>query len=95
MSLQSEAVEVVVIGLLVTFPIIGFVVRRWFVLIFPIAGWPLFYAGLTHHWWGYGTGDGWQYVAVALSIVGIGSTAVAVKVGQAMRPPPAPPLLRS
>jgi hypothetical protein len=85
--------EAVVIALLVTFPILGFVIRRWIALFFPIVGWPLLFVGLTHHWWGYGTGDGWQYGAAMLILVGVGSTALAVSGGRAFRPPSAP-LLR-
>ena len=80
------SMEAVFVALLVGFPLLGLVARDWFVLIFPIVCWPLFYAGLTQHWWGYGTGDAWQFVAVVVTIVGVGSTALAVSLGRAFRP---------
>jgi hypothetical protein len=79
----------VVVAMLIVFPLLGLMIRRWLALIFPIVGWPLFYVGLTHHWWGYGTGDAWQFVATFLTLVGVGSTGLAVSVARAFRPPSA------
>ena len=79
--------EGVVIALLIGCPLLGLVTRRWFALIFPILGWPLFYAGLVRGWWGDGTGDAWQFVAVVLTVAGVGSTALVISVARAFRPP--------
>ena len=79
--------EGVVVAMLIAFPLLGLALRSWLALIFPVVAWPLFYVGLTHHWWGYGTGDGWQFVAVALTLLGVGSTALAVGIARAFRPP--------
>jgi hypothetical protein len=81
-------VEGVVIAMLVAFPLFGFASRSWLALILPLVAWPLFYVGLTQHWWGDGTGDAWQFVAVTLTLVGVGSTALAVSVAQALWPRP-------
>jgi uncharacterized membrane protein len=67
-----------VIGLLIGFPLVGLVVRRWTAILLPLIGWPLFYVGLNEGWWGYGTGDGWQYVAAVLTAVGVVTTTLAV-----------------
>jgi hypothetical protein len=79
----------VVVAMLIVFPLLGLMIRRWLALIFPLVGWPLFYIGLTHDWWGYGTGDAWQFVATFLTLVGVGSTALAVSVARAFWPPSA------
>ena len=76
------------VGLLLAFPLLGALTRRWSVLILALVGWPLFYAGLARGWWGYGVGDGWQYVAVAVTAVGVVSTALAVGLARWLRPPP-------
>jgi hypothetical protein len=70
--------EAGVIVLLIAFPLIGLLARRWTTIIFPLIAWPVFYAGLGHGWWGNGIGDGWQYAAVLLTLVGVASTAAAV-----------------
>jgi hypothetical protein len=64
--------------LLIVFPLVGVAARRWLALILPAVGWPLYYVGLDEGWWGNGTGDGWQYVALAVTAVGVAITAVAV-----------------
>jgi hypothetical protein len=75
--------EGVVIAMLVAFPLAGLAIRRRIALILPLVGWPLFYVGLTHDWWGHGTGDAWQFVAAMLTLIGLGSTALAVSFGRA------------
>jgi hypothetical protein len=70
--------EAAVIVLLIAFPLIGLLVRRWTTVIPPVIAWPVFYAGLDRGWWGNGVGDGWQYAAVLLTVVGVASTAAAV-----------------
>jgi hypothetical protein len=78
--------EGVFVGLIAAFPLVGGAMRRWLALLYPAIGWPLFYVGLNRNWWGDGTGDGWQYLAVLMTTVGIVTTAVAVSVGRAVRP---------
>ncbi len=66
------------VALLFAFPLIGVAARRWLTLLLPAVGWPLFYVGLHQGWWGDGTGDGWQYLALLMTVVGVVSTAVAI-----------------
>jgi hypothetical protein len=70
--------EVAVVGLLVAFPLVGFVIPRWSAVGLPLVGWPLYFLGLNEGWWGYGTGDNWQYGAVLLTAIGIATTALMV-----------------
>ena len=78
---MAEAVFVV---LVIGFPLLGGAMRRWLALLFPVTGWPLFYIGLNRDWWGHGTGDGWQYLAVLMTSVGVVTTALAVAVSRAV-----------
>jgi hypothetical protein len=75
-----------VIVLLVAFPVVGLVSRSWVALLLPLVGWPLYYIGLNRGWWGSGTGDGWQFIAAGLTVVGIVSTGLAVAVSRLVRP---------
>jgi hypothetical protein len=70
--------EAGVIVLLIAFPLVGLLVRRWATVVLPLIAWPVFYAGLDQGWWGDGTGDGWQYAAALLTVIGVASTALAV-----------------
>lgn len=81
--------EAIVIALLVGFPFAGAVLRRWYGLALPLVGWPLFYLGLGQSWWGNGLGDGWQYPAAGLAIVGLVTTALHIAVARRVRPPSA------
>jgi hypothetical protein len=56
--------------LLIAFPVVGLVARSWAALLLPLIGWPLYYIGLNRGWWGSGTGDGWQFIAAGLTLVG-------------------------
>jgi hypothetical protein len=78
--------EAIVITLLIAFPLAGAVVRRWSAVLLPVAGWTVFYLGLGGGWWGDGLGDGWQYAAAALLLVGVGTTAVHVALARRVRP---------
>jgi hypothetical protein len=40
-------------------------------LVVPAVVIPVFYIGLRYDWWGWGVGDGWQYVAAAITILTI------------------------
>lgn len=68
--------------LLIAFPVVGILARSWVAASLPLISWPLYYLGLNEGWWGYGTGDGWQFVAVGLTVLGVASTAMAVAVGK-------------
>jgi Na+/melibiose symporter-like transporter len=70
--------EGVFVALLILFPLIGVASRSWIAVLLPAIAWPLFYAGLNQGSWGDGTGDGWQYVALVVTAVGILSTGLAV-----------------
>ncbi len=78
--------EVAAVGLLVAFPVIGFVVPRWAVVALPLMGWPLYFVGLNEGWWGYGTGDNWKDGAVLLTIIGMVTTAVMVAIRRTLTP---------
>ena len=69
--------------LLIAFPLLGLLVRRWSVLLVPLIAWPLYYIGRNQGWWGCcGTGDGWEMAAIAVTILGTGVSAGAVWLGQ-------------
>jgi hypothetical protein len=77
--------EAAIVALLIAFPLVGAIARRWLALLLPIVGWPLFYFGLNRGWWGDGTGDGWQLAAAMLTVAGVGSTAVVIAIARAHR----------
>jgi hypothetical protein len=87
--------EAAIVVLLFAFPLVGLLTRRWAALLLPAIGWPLFYAGLDRHWWGYGLGDGWELAAIVLTAAGVLTTAGAIALvrslsgGHARRPDPA------
>jgi hypothetical protein len=56
----------------------GLLIGRWVALVIPAVVIPLFYIGLRYGWWGYGVGDGWQYIAVAVTIVVMAATGTVV-----------------
>jgi hypothetical protein len=68
--------------LLIAFPVVGILARSWATVSLPLIGWPLYYLGLNEGWWGLGTGDGWQFVAVGLTVLGVASTGMAVAAGK-------------
>lgn len=71
--------------LLVGPPVLGFLTRKWFAILVPLIGVPLYLVGKDERWWGCcGTGDGWQIAAVALTLVGVASTALAVVLGRVL-----------
>jgi hypothetical protein len=78
--------EAIVVTLLIAFPLAGAIVRRWYALVLPLVGWPLFYVGLSTGWWGHGLGDGWQYPAAGLLVVGLITTALHVALGRRVKP---------
>jgi hypothetical protein len=68
---------------LIAFPLIGLLVRRWGAILLPLIAWPTYYIGRNRGWWGCcGTGDGWEALAVALTVVGFMTTAIAILVGK-------------
>jgi hypothetical protein len=44
------------------------------------------YLGLARDWWGYGTGDGWQFGAGAMIAVSLVSVAVGIGLRSLVRP---------
>lgn len=80
--------EAAVFGLLVVFPLVAILTRRWLVVVLPLVGWPIFYLGLDRGWWLYGTGDGWQSARTYFTVIGVASTALAVLIGRSLKPPP-------
>jgi hypothetical protein len=83
--------EAAFVGLLILFPAAGVAARSWLAVSLPALGWPLFYLGLNQEWWGNGTGDAWQYVAVVVTAFGVVSTGIAVGAARAMRRTPLRP----
>jgi hypothetical protein len=86
-GILSGMPEATVIALLVAFPLLGALMRRWPVVALPLIAWPIYYAGLHRGWWFYGTGDGWQIGAVFYTVVGVASTALTVFVARSRKPP--------
>jgi hypothetical protein len=41
---------------------------RWTTLIAPIVLVPISYIALRYEWWGHGVGDGWQLLAVFVTL---------------------------
>jgi hypothetical protein len=37
--------EAAVVGLLIAFPLLGILTRRWLAVVLPLIGWPIFYMG--------------------------------------------------
>jgi hypothetical protein len=75
-------VLVLVLGLLVVFPALGMLTRRWLVVVLPLVAWPLFYEGVHRGWYLYGTGDGWREARASLTLIGVATTALAVLVAR-------------
>jgi hypothetical protein len=75
--------EAAFVVLVIAFPLLGGAMRRWLALLLPVIGWPLFYVGLDRGWLGHGTGDGWQYLAVLMTTIGVVTTALAVALSRA------------
>jgi hypothetical protein len=84
--------EATVYSLLIAFPLLGVLTRRWLTVVLPAFAWPIFYEGLNSGWWFDGTGDGWQIIRTSLTIVGVVSTALAVLAARRLKPPARWPL---
>jgi uncharacterized membrane protein len=83
-------VEAAFVVLVFAFPLLVGAMRGWPALLLPVIGWPLFYVGLDRGWWGRGTGDGWQYLAVLMTTIGVVTTALAVALSHAVGRRPRP-----
>ena len=71
------------IALLIALPLTGLLVRRWSAILLPLIAWPMYYIGRNEGWWGCcGTGDGWEALAVMLTVLGVTTTAAAILLGQ-------------
>jgi hypothetical protein len=71
------------IALLIALPLFGLLVRRWGVILLPLIAWPTYYIGRNQGWWGCcGTGDGWETLAIVLTVLGATTTAAAIWIGQ-------------
>jgi hypothetical protein len=81
-------------AILVASAVIGFAVGRWWTVFVPIAALGVVYGGLNARWWGYGVGDGWQFVMALMMGLGVFAAAFGVGARALVRPraePPAPP----
>ena len=70
--------EPAAVALLIAFPLVGALSRRWYAVALPLVGWPVFFIGLHQNWWGDGLGDAWRYPATALTAFGVVTTSLAV-----------------
>jgi hypothetical protein len=68
--------------LLALLGVVAAFVRRLWALLLPLVAIPLFYAGLRRGWWGAGVGDGWQYAAALVTLIGFLGSVVGVVVGR-------------
>ena len=75
-------INVAVPLLLTLLVVVAAFIRRWWAVVLPLAAIPLFYAGLRKGWWGDGVGEGWQYAAVMVTVVGLLGSALGVAVGR-------------
>lgn len=75
-------VNVAVPLLLALLAVIAAFIRQWWIAVLPLAAVPLFYAGLRNGWWGDGVGDGWQYAAVMVTVLGLLGSVLGVAVGR-------------
>lgn len=65
--------------LFVPFFLLGFAVRRWWVAILPLVGWPLDAYAREAGWWGNGHGDLWLELTVFFTLVGVAGALIGVK----------------
>jgi len=77
-------VLVLVLGLLIVFPVLGMLTRRWLVVVLPLVAWPLLYEGVHRGWYLYGAGEGWQEARTSLTLIGVATTALAVLVARSL-----------
>jgi ascorbate-specific PTS system EIIC-type component UlaA len=77
-------IDVAVPLLLTLVVVVAAFIRRWWAVVLPLGVIPLFYAGLKAGWWGDGVGEGWQYAAVMVTIIGLLGSALGVAVGRAL-----------
>ena len=75
-------INVAVPLLLTLLVVVAAFIRRWWAVVLPLAAIPLFYAGLRKGWWGDAVGEGWQYAAVMVTVVGLLGSALGVAVGR-------------
>jgi hypothetical protein len=75
----------ILLGTVIGSVVSGLLIARWVALVIPAVLIPLFYIGLRYGWWGYGVGDGWQYVGAAITIVTIAATGGAVVLSHSVR----------
>lgn len=62
----------------------GLVVGRWWIVVLPLVGIPLFYVGLVEGWWLWGVGDGWHRIAAETTIAGTTGALAAVAARRAL-----------
>ncbi len=85
-AILVPVLEVSFFALVIAFPLIGALTRRWIAVIIPLLGWPLYYIGMNRGWWLDGTGDGWQTIARSMTVIGVITTTAAIALGRALRP---------
>ncbi|MGH9252693.1 MAG: hypothetical protein ACRD0W_24730 [Acidimicrobiales bacterium] len=60
----------------------GAIIRSWWAVLAPVVLVTAFYVGLLSGWWGYGVGDGWEYVAIFLALGAMAITAATVVISR-------------
>ena len=75
------AVSVASLLVLGFFAVMAAFIRHPVIVVLPLVGVPLFYAGLKSGWWGAGVGDGWEYVAALFTLVGFLGSLLGLAVG--------------
>jgi hypothetical protein len=75
-------VDVAVPLLLALLGLMGAFIHQWWAVILPLIAIPVFYAGVRYGWWGEGVGDGWEYGAAIVTVVGVLGSLVGLVVGR-------------
>lgn len=57
-------------------------IRQWWAISLPLVVIPVFYVGLKSRWWGAGVGDGWQYAAALVMVIGLLGSMLGVALGR-------------
>ncbi|MGH2949460.1 MAG: hypothetical protein ACRDPC_24935 [Solirubrobacteraceae bacterium] len=77
--------EITLIALIVASGLLGFVTARWWAVAIAVVLILAFYVGLDSGWWGNGTGDGWEYAMLGVTIFAAVITGAAVAAGRLRR----------
>jgi hypothetical protein len=65
--------------------LVSLAVGRWWLVILPVVGLTVLYAGIYNGWWGNGFGDGWQVGFLMALFIGVGVVAAGVLLNRPVR----------